>query len=328
MRVTIVIPAHNAQADLEACLAAARASLAGRGSIIVVDDRSTDQTREIALRCGAALFSTAGEGGAAAARNVGARAARDPILFFVDADCCLAPDAVTRVLERFAADPKLDALFGAYDERPAAAGLVSEFRNLLHTYTHRVGDKDAATFWTGCGAMRRDVFERLDGFDESWDFLEDIELGLRLKRAGGKILLDPAIEAQHRKRWTLGSMILTDIFGRAVPWTKLLLRERELRNDLNLRWTQRASVALTMLAPVLLLVHPLAALAALALVFAMNVDFYRFLARVKSPLWTLGAFGVHLVHHAAAAVGLVLGIVAAQRETAPASRPKAISRAA
>ncbi len=59
-------------------------------------------------------------------------------------------------MARFEADPGLAALFGSYDDSPAAPGLVSQYRNLLHHFVHQQGaflddTRPAHTFWTGCG---------------------------------------------------------------------------------------------------------------------------------------------------------------------------------
>src|SRR6185436_3746045 len=97
--------------------------------------------------------------GAAAARNAGASEAQATILLFVDADVAVAPGTVARLLAWFETQPDLDAVFGSYDDRPARAGLVSQFRNLLHHYVHQHGNPEAATFWAGFGAVRRDAFD-------------------------------------------------------------------------------------------------------------------------------------------------------------------------
>jgi hypothetical protein len=70
----------------------------------------------------------------------------------------LHPDAVERVRRHFGVDQSLQALFGSYDDRPAAAGVVSRFRNLLHHHTHTSQPGPACTFWAGCGAVRRERF--------------------------------------------------------------------------------------------------------------------------------------------------------------------------
>jgi GT2 family glycosyltransferase len=198
------------------------------------------------------LLHTGVRSGPAAARNLGANQARHPILLFVDADVELHHDVRARVCEHFSSDPSLTGLFGSYDDTPAAPGLVSHFRNLLHHYTHNNHPGPACTFWAGCGAVRRDRFLALGGFDaETYrqPCIEDIELGLRLHDAGERILLDPAIQGKHHKCWTFGLMVRTDISQRAIPWSRLLLSRRRLPATLNLSSSARISAGLSLLLP-------------------------------------------------------------------------------
>jgi GT2 family glycosyltransferase len=125
-----------------------------------------------------------------------------------------------RIRAAFDQDPGLTAIFGAYDDNPMSGSLLSDFRNLLHHYVHSEGAGVASTFWTGLGAIRRDSFLSLGGFDETAAWIRGIELGARLRRAGCVIVLDPSIQAAHLKRWTLGSMVQTDTALRAAagPW--------------------------------------------------------------------------------------------------------------
>ena len=118
-----------------------------------------------------------------------------------------------RIRRAFTADPGLAALFGSYDDSPEAEGVVSVFRNLLHHHVHQSAAGPATTFWGGIGAVRRDAFERVGGFDQerfAEPSVEDIELGMRLTAAGAHILLDPDVQGKHLKRWTLPQMIHTD----------------------------------------------------------------------------------------------------------------------
>ena len=176
----------------------------------------------------ALLLNTGLRQGPAAVSNLAARSAHGEILLFVDADVELHLDAIERIRARFCADPTLAALFGSYDDRPAAPGVVSRFRNLLHHHTHSSHPGPASTFWAGCGAVRRQSFLALSGFDAAYDrpCIEDIEVGLRLSDAGRRIELDPSIQGTHHKRWTLRSMVATDIRQRAIPWSRLLLLNR------------------------------------------------------------------------------------------------------
>lgn len=213
---------------------------------IVVDDASTDDTFEAAGAIGASVIRLAEPGGPARARNRGAASAHGDVLLFVDADVCVQPDTVERVARRFAADPRLDALFGCYDDEPAVPDFLSQYRNLMHAFYHRRAREEASTFWSGCGAVRRETFAAHGGFDESRrrPSMEDIELGHRMYAAGRKIRLDRDLRVKHLKRWNLRGMMVTDVVGRGIPWVELILRDRHLPDDLNVGWSQRASLLL------------------------------------------------------------------------------------
>ena len=158
------------------------------------------------------------------------------------------PDTIERIRTAFRDDAELDAIIGSYDEAPAYRDFLSQYRNLMHRYVHREGSRRASTFWTGCGAIRREVFRQAGGFEAAYrrPAIEDIELGYRLARTGRKILLDPEIQVKHCKRWTLSSMVRTDVFDRGIPWTVLIFQSGRMPNDLNLQWHQRASVVLVL----------------------------------------------------------------------------------
>src|SRR3989442_4923268 len=124
--------------------------------------------------------------------------------------------------------------------------MVSRYRNLLHHFVHQRGKPDASTFWAGCGAIRRHTFEEVRGFDAARfprPSIEDIELGYRLRAAGHRIRLDPRLQGTHLKRWTLGSILRTDIAQRALPWSRLILKSGQAPPALNLTTGQPASAA-------------------------------------------------------------------------------------
>jgi GT2 family glycosyltransferase len=214
-----------------------------------VDDGSTDDSLKIAAQHGAEVRSTGGRFGPARARNLGAKAASGEILLFLDADVCVSPDTISKILAQFVADPDLDAVMGSYDRSPSAPNFVSQYRNLMHSFVHQHSNREATTFWSGCGAIRRQVFLDSGGFDENHyhaPAMEDVELGYRLFQANRKLALDPDIQVKHLKRWSLRRVIETDFFYRAIPWSELILRSGRMPNDLNLRISQRISVALAL----------------------------------------------------------------------------------
>jgi GT2 family glycosyltransferase len=306
MHLSVIVPVYNNPQDLRECLSALIASSCPGSEIIVVDDASTDDTPSIAAQMGVQVLRLAKNSGPAAARNYGASHAQGEILFFVDADVVVAPDAVRHVVALFAEDPNLVAVFGSYDARPLAKGVVSQYRNLLHHFVHQNGDREASTFWAGCGAIRRSVFQEVGGFDARRfprPSIEDIELGYRLRQAGHRILLDKALQGTHLKRWTLGSVIRTDIFHRAIPWSRLILERKKAPVDLNLKGGQRLSIALVGLAclslPLLLFRFELISLPALCLVGAivLNRQLFSFLARQHGLYFATRCIPLHLLHY-------------------------------
>lgn len=241
--MSVLIPAYNAAADLGAALEGLAQPGQPDFEVIVADDGSTDGTAEVAEASALhPLVLRLTRGGPARARNRAAARARADVLVFLDADVVVHADTLPRILTAFT-DPDLDALMGSYDDRPHHPQFLSQYRNLMHCYYHRTGQRGAGTWWSGCGAMRRAAFIAMGGFDEGWRWIEDIELGYRLRAAGRRIALLPEIQVQHRKRWTFLGMLRTDIVGRGIPWTELILRDGRAPGDLNLGRWQRASVA-------------------------------------------------------------------------------------
>jgi GT2 family glycosyltransferase len=306
MKITVIVPVHNGGKFLGRCLDALAVSTRRPDEVIVVDDGSTDETSALARECGSRVLSVPdGPVGPAAARNQGAGMAQGDILVFLDADVAVHPNALERIETHLHQNADVAALFGSYDDDPPDPGLVSRYKNLLHHHTHQHSRREASTFWAGCGAVRREVFTALGGFDKSYGqpSIEDIDLGDRLKRAGYRVWSCPGVQSTHLKRWTLASLVWTDIFNRAVPWTRLILRNGSLPDDLNLGTSNRLS-ALAAWAIVAALatgiVFPWAwitLMPALGVFYACNADFLRLLRRRGGTFFGLAASGLHLLYY-------------------------------
>lgn len=266
-RTAVVVPARNCPSTLQRVLLALSASDLPRDQwqLIVVDDCSTDATAEIADPFADLVIRlTGGPHGPAFARNHGAAATTAPVVIFIDADVCVHRDTVRRLVD--ALEHGVDdcpnapvAVFGLYDTHPAAPGVVSQYRNLLHHYVHWTSAGDVDTFWAGCGAVRRTAFIAAGMFDEQRfprPQIEDIELGYRFGDRGERILILPEVQGTHLKRWTLGRMLATDFSDRAVPWMRLILERRALGRavTLNLRPAEKVYTLLAWFALLLMLV--------------------------------------------------------------------------
>jgi glycosyltransferase involved in cell wall biosynthesis len=301
--VSIIVPVRNAPQDLFKCLEAIKNSSYARYEIIVVDDASTDETGKVAEENGAVVLRLLTQSGPGAARNQGAEKAKGEILLFIDSDVLVHKDTVARVASDFSKHPHIGALFGSYDDDPAEKNFFSQYKNLLHHFMHQISQREAVSFWAGCGAVRRDVFFSVGGFDDnrySRPCIEDIEMGYRIRKKGHPIFLDKDLQVKHLKRWTFKSLLRADIFYRAVPWTNLMLENRELVSDLNLQKSQRLSAALVGLTllgipssiyiPEFLYAIPFL----LALVFLLNRSLFVFFLKRNGLRFTLSAFAMHL----------------------------------
>ena len=339
--ISVVVPVRNDPAHLRACLTALLASRPAPGEVIVVDDASTDDSAAVASALGARVLRLERRAGPAAARNHGAEAARGDHVFFVDADVRVHPETVGQVAAAFAADPALDALFGSYDLTPGETNFLSQYKNLFHHFVHQQAAREASTFWSGCGAIKRALFLEMGGFDTAYDrpCIEDIELGARLRRAGRRIALVKEIQASHLKRWTLPGILRSDVWDRGVPWTELILREGRLPDDLNLKLSQRLSTVLAYALAAALLaalaavaapaISPGSAAAALvarpfglgpgawsavaaallAFLVAVNHRFYSFFARERGLLFAVRVLPLHVLYYLYSGLALVIGAV-------------------
>jgi glycosyltransferase involved in cell wall biosynthesis len=339
MMLSIVIPVRNGGRAFETVLAAVQRARQACSTLvvtelIVVNDASTDDSPALARAAGARLLATAAPGGhgPAAARNLGARAAGGDYVIFVDADVAMHPDALRIAALAFQSDAALEACFGSYDDTPGAANFLSQYKNLLHHYVHQHAHAEASTFWTGCGAMRLATFLTLGGFDEQTyqrPSIEDIDLGYRLRRRGGEIRVLKNMQCCHLKRWSVTSLLRSDIFQRGIPWTILLWRESRARGssepllatgdllrlpdplsarrpfllDLNLQTSNRASVAIAALwvagllaLPVMPAVWPVPLIAAL-LLLALNWRLYAFFEQRRGSLFALATIPWHWLYY-------------------------------
>ena len=304
--ISAIMPAFRAEALLPRVLTPLLA-MRDRGElleVIVVDDCSPDRTAEVAHGMGATVITTPQNGGPGMARNLAAAAAKGSVLWFVDSDVIADPRGAARVQAAFA-DPGVAAVFGSYDETPPG-GWFSRYKNLTHRYYHQTARRTAKTFWAGCGAVRADMFARVGGFDVDTyrvPSIEDIELGYRIHAAGGVICVDPELLGKHLKVWTIRNAIFTDIFRRALPWSRLMIAREGLGDDLN---TSRAERMRAVLAGVLILSLPVAALmpclwglplALFVLAVLANLRLYKFFLHHLGALRATAAMLYHQIYY-------------------------------
>lgn len=299
--MSLIIPVYNGGDKFVRCLESVSILKSAFKEIIVVAD-GDDQSGQAAKPFGFTVITLGKNKGPAHARNMGARVATGDILVFLDADVTVAAGSIETIPGLFAENPELSALFGSYDDAPFEQNLVSRYRNLLHHFVHQTGNLQASTFWAGCGAILRSVFIETGGFNADLypcPCIEDIELGYRLKKAGHRIGLIKELQVKHLKKWDLVSMIQTDFFSRALPWTRLILKEKQLINDLNLKMSARISVVCALLLAVSLAVTPVLpfmmvlAVISWAVLVAFNLQLYCFFAKKLGFVFMVASMILH-----------------------------------
>ena len=339
LTISVIIPVHNGGENFRRCLSSLAEAVPPPFEIIVVADGDTDDSWRLAEEFGAQVLRTPTPQGPARARNLGARPARGDILFFIDADVAVPPDAIGQVVAAFEREPELAAVFGSYDDAPAATNFLSQYKNLFHHYVHQTAREEASTFWGACGGIHREVFLALGGFDERYHqpSIEDIELGYRLKQAGHRIRLCKTLQVKHLKRWGVVSLVKSDFFHRALPWTELILRDRRFTNDLNLRHSSRLSVIVTYgLLGVLIGAWwwPgwLAVAGALILgLLTLNAPLYRFFQRKRGLRFAIQTIPWHWFYYFYSGLAFAIGVVrylVDRRRSPSAGRPAVSSKGA
>jgi GT2 family glycosyltransferase len=278
--VSVVMPVYNAKATLDECLARVYRSRFEAFEVVVVDDGSTDGSRQIMERYPVRVVSTSGRVGPAVARNQGAAVARGEYLFFIDSDVMLRPDTLQLLVDGFAREG-VDGFCGVQAAEMRHDDVVSQYKNLWMRWTYLRKRGDVPLFYTTAAAIRRDAFQRVGGFDAGYATpnVEDTAFGQKLSRLGVRVRIHPQLEVEHVKPYSLGGLLRTD-YMRAVSLTRLKLRHPDDLGDNN------TSVPMSYMASV-----PLAGLAVLALLVGLVAGWRP--AMVCGVLAALGVIGLN-----------------------------------
>lgn len=183
MTFSIVIPAWNESDSIEATLEAAKTAVAGQaidGDIIVVDNNSTDNTAELAIKAGArVVFEPINQ--IARARNAGASASEAKWLVFLDADTTLTAELLAAALKELSSG---DVIGGG--STVALDREVSVLPNLTLRFWNwwSVKSSTAAGCFIYC---TKEAFEAVGGFDEKYYAAEELHLSKRMRKLAIKL---------------------------------------------------------------------------------------------------------------------------------------------
>jgi glycosyltransferase involved in cell wall biosynthesis len=203
-KVSVVVCVYNGERTIDACLASLKKLNYPNYEVIVVNDGSTDGTRQIAESYDYIRLVNQENKGLSEARNVGIRASKGEIIAFTDADCMADPDWLSYLVARFRSSD-----FGAVggpNLSPADDSWVASCVAVSPgAPTHVLLDDEVAEHIPGCNmAFRRQALEAINGFDPIFRAAgDDVDVCWRLQNKGYKIGFSPAAVVWHFRRNTI-----------------------------------------------------------------------------------------------------------------------------
>lgn len=227
----MIVPVCNGMATLEPLLQGL-AAMGARECTLFVDDGSTDGTGAYLEDRGWRVRFRPRRGGPAAARNEGVAATAAPAILFLDADTKPPPDTLERIGRALAA-PGVVACVGVYAPRPLNGGFWAHYKACQAEFYHRSSVVTEITWtWASMMATRREIFDAVGGFDETFEGadLEDVELGRRLATRG-RIRLDRGWVVAHHFPERAKENVRNHL-RRGRMWVELFLRSRRFDNYL------------------------------------------------------------------------------------------------
>lgn len=231
--VSIIIPVRNRPGDIETCLS----SLTKLNyhneklEIIVVDDASTDRTPEVVSKFPVHLISLKNNKQASFCRNLAARKSKSTILAFIDSDCLVDRLWLLELIPAFK-DSSLGAIGGMVDSFYVDSGLerYEKVKSSLYkgAWPRRSTEEDPFFYVPSCNLLvRRDLFLRIGGFNESMFVGEDVDFCWRLQKQGFHIEYRPVGKVYHKHRNKITSFCKRRFdYGTSEPFLQKLHAEK------------------------------------------------------------------------------------------------------
>lgn len=228
--VSIIIPTYNAERFMPGLLDSIFKQGVEDTEVIIVDDCSKDRTVEIAKGYPVRIIQLDRNSGPAKARNIGVKEARGDIIFFLDADVIVMDGTLKEVKDYLENNPSVNCVIGVCETEPINKGFVPKYMAMFE-YIHLIGRPGnmVSVFAPRCGVIRKEFFERIGGYNESYKGadVEDFELARRINRTD-PIILNERIRVRHQ--FANFGQAVRNYFKRAVMWVHLFFKEKKLDN--------------------------------------------------------------------------------------------------
>ncbi len=208
--VSALIPSFNSEATLQAVIESIENQKTKPSEIIVIDDCSSDQSKEIAVRKGCRLYSLEKNSGRGKVRNKGTTESKSPFLLFCDSSNLIDPCFSEKALRHFDG-PRVAAVFGRIKNSPSLKGSICRWRG-RHLFKEHEQYKnephEVASLITYAIMLDREAVNAVGNFNPDLRKCEDQELGDRLIKHGYKIIADNSLCAYSIRKETISSLFL------------------------------------------------------------------------------------------------------------------------
>ena len=253
MKISIIIPVYNSSLTLNECLNSIFSSDYKNYEVIIVSDRSTDNSIAIAKEYKTKIIELSQNKGPALARNKGSESADGEILLFLDSDVIINKDSLNLIIDKFKIDD-VNAIQGIYSHMPNYKYLATQFyQSYLCYYVWPENKKYASTLVTGCFAIRKKVFNKLNGFDVKIQkpSCEDEKFGYSLIENGYKIQILRNLQVIHKVNYGVLKFIKRRLMQESDR-IKFYLREKTYKNKIKQSNYLRVILGIPIIALILL----------------------------------------------------------------------------
>ncbi|HEY2579360.1 MAG TPA: glycosyltransferase [Streptosporangiaceae bacterium] len=313
--VSVVIPNYNYASVLALCLRSVQAQTYPAIEIVLVDDCSTDDSVQVARSLGISPIQLPVNTGVCAARNAGAARARGNIIFFLDSDVALAPDAVAIAVDILQSDPRIGAVCGNYDTVPLIRGrLVEEYRNLFRRWWMGRADGGTVSGFLNCAilAVPAKVWAEVGPWSTGLIHSEGTVVIERLTERY-EVRLDSRVLGRHDDDATLG-IALRKVFIRTHQHVPFFLQRKRVAGVVG---SSESGASLAAVLTVISLALPFlwgAALIAvpallLSVWVALDARLYAYVFRTRGVSFGFFFLGMHFLVNLCFAAGAAAGIL-------------------
>ncbi|MEA9354983.1 glycosyltransferase [Bacteriovorax sp. PP10] len=279
LSISFIIPAYNAEKNLRECLKAITALVSLDDEIILVNDASSDSTQKIASQHNCKIINLQKNGGAAHARNHGAKISSKDILVFIDSDVLISKENIENVRSYFQNNENIQTITANVDLENLQLGFFTDFKNLYMNYIISAGSLSVNYVYGSFCATRS---KNYTPWPEEIRLTEDSLWGYQQKKSGFTIHSLSELKVKHLKEYSLKSLIRNDFlissfFARAFlgfnRWNTLYSKESFGHTSK----LQKISVILSMIVLMISPIAPFLSLGIFILWFVINIRFFQFL---------------------------------------------------